>query len=181
MYTYKRVKSGSLHPVKVITRSTSVVPLGGPPVVGLNCRPYFARRDAVHKHVQLLAAYCESTWTPVRVCTIAHSPYEYRRRKSEQELEEARLQRALTGSLNTGLMPSSSLYARGGGGHNNFCGHTNTLNERNQKRSNYLHLRTCAWAQLHTYASTHTHTHTHTHNSTTYMQRSSSLPPPSCM
>ena len=33
-----------------------------------------------------------------------------------------RLQRALTGSLNTGLMPSSSLCAKGGAGATNFAG-----------------------------------------------------------
>ena len=113
----KLVKLGSLHPAKVITRATSLVPLGGPPVAGLNRRPYFACRDAMHKHVQLLASYCESTWTlRTHTRTNAHRPYEYRRRKTEQEVEEARLQRALTGSLNTGLMPSSSLCAKGGGG-----------------------------------------------------------------
>ena len=117
----KLVKSGSLHPAKVITRATSLVLLRGPPVAGLNRRPYFACRDAMHKHVQVLASYCESTWTlRTHKRTNARRPYEYRRRKTEQEVEEARLQRALTGSLNTGLMPSSSLCAKGGG-RNKFC------------------------------------------------------------
>ena len=75
----------------------------------------------MRKHVQLLASYCESTWT-LRTHTNAHRPYEYRRRKTEQEVEEARLQRALTGSLNTGMMPSSSLCAKGGAGATNFAG-----------------------------------------------------------
>ena len=71
----KLVKSGSLHPAKVITRTTSLVPLGGPPVAGLNRRPYFACRDAMHKHVQLLASYCESTWTlRTHTRTNAHRP-----------------------------------------------------------------------------------------------------------
>ena len=119
----KLVKSGSLHSAKVITRATSLVPLGGPPVAGLNRRPYFACRDAMHKHVQLLVSYCESTWTlRTHTCTNAHRPYEYCRRKTEQEVEEARLQRALTGNLNTGPMPSSSLYAKGGAGATNFAG-----------------------------------------------------------
>ena len=117
------VKSGSLHPTKVITRATSLVPLGGPLVAGLNHRPYFACRDAMHKHVQLLASYCESTWTlRTHTRTNAHRTYEYRRRKTEQEVEEARLLRALTGSLNTGLMPISSLCAKGGAGATNFAG-----------------------------------------------------------
>ena len=117
------VKSGSLHTAKVITRATLLVPLGGPPVAGLNRRPYVACRDAMHKHIQFLASYCESTWTLcTHTRTKAHRPYEYRRRKMEQQVEEARLQHALTGSLNTGLMPSSSLYAKGGAGATNFAG-----------------------------------------------------------
>ena len=77
----------------------------------------------MYKHVQLLASYRESTWT-LRAHTRgkAHRPYEYRRKKTEQEVEEARLQRALTSSLNTGLMPSSSLCVKGGAGTTNFAG-----------------------------------------------------------
>ena len=92
-------------------------------MAGLNRRPYFACRDAMHKHVQLLASYCESTWTPrTHTRTNSHRPHEYHRRKLEQEVEEARLQRALTSSLNKGLMPSSSLCAKGGSGATNFAG-----------------------------------------------------------
>ena len=40
----------------------------------------------------------------------------YRHRRSPAEVEEARTQRALMGALNTGLMPSSSDTAKGGGG-----------------------------------------------------------------
>ena len=116
------VKSGSLHPAKVITRATSLVPLGGPPVAGLNRRPDFACRHAMHKHVQLLASYRQYTWTLcTRTRTNARRPYVYRRKKKAQEVEEERLQRAFAGSLNTGLMPSSSLCAKGGGA-TNFAG-----------------------------------------------------------
>ena len=118
----KLVKSGSLHPAKVITRATSLVPLGAL-VADLNRSPYFACRYAMHKHIQHLASYCESTWTlRTRTRTNAHRPYEYRRRKTEQAVEEVCLLRALTGSLNTGLMPSSSLCAKGGVGATNFAG-----------------------------------------------------------
>ena len=118
----KLVKSGSLHPAKVITRATSLVPLGGPPVAGLNRHPYFSCHDAMHEHVQLLASYCESTWRlRTHTRTNTHRPYEYGRLKTEQEVQEARLQRALTGSLNTRLTPSSSLCAKGGGGATNFA------------------------------------------------------------
>ena len=51
------VKLGSLHPATFITRATSLVPLGGPLVAGLNRRPYFACRDAMHKHVN-------NSWLP---------------------------------------------------------------------------------------------------------------------
>ena len=50
----------------------------------------------------------------------ARRPYDYRHRKTEQEVKEVRLQRALTG-LNTGLMPPSSLSAKGGAGATNFA------------------------------------------------------------
>ena len=77
----------------------------------------------MHKHVQLLASYRESTSTlRTHTHTNAHRPYKYRRRKTEQEVKQARLQRALTGSLNTGLMPSSSLCAKRGAGTTNFAG-----------------------------------------------------------
>ena len=52
----KRVKSGSVHPAKVITRATSLVPPGGPPMAGLNRRPYFACHSAMHKHIQHFAS-----------------------------------------------------------------------------------------------------------------------------
>ena len=119
----KLVKSGSLHPVKVITRATSLLPSGGPPVAGLNGRPYFPCRGAMNKHIQHLASYCESAWTLRKhMRTSAHRPYVYRHRWSQQEVEEARLQRALTGSLNAQFMPSSCLSAKGGRGTANFAG-----------------------------------------------------------
>ena len=54
--------------------------------------------------------------------TNTHRPYEYRRPKTEQEVEEARLHCALTGCLNTWLMPSSSFCEKGGAGATNFAG-----------------------------------------------------------
>ena len=68
-------------------------------------------------HIAKLSQYCEETWA-VR----AHSrqnearSYVYRHMRSPVEVEEARIQRALMGALNTGLMPSSSATAKGGGG-----------------------------------------------------------------
>ena len=46
------VKSGTLHPAKVITRSAALVPMGGPVLAGLNRRPYFARRSAIISHTE---------------------------------------------------------------------------------------------------------------------------------
>ena len=79
--------------------------------------------ETMHKHVQLPASYYESTWTlRTHTRTNAHIPYEYHRRKTEQEVKEARLQHALAGSFNTGPMLSSSRCAKGGAGATNFAG-----------------------------------------------------------
>ena len=110
------VKSGTLHPAKVITRSVALVPMGGPALAGLNRRPYFACRSAMISHMEQLACCCESTWTlRMHARMQAQRPCVYRVRRAAEEVEEPHLQRALAGSLNTGLMPSSSLCAKGGG------------------------------------------------------------------
>ena len=116
------VKSGTLHPAKVITRSAALVPMGGPAQAGLNTRPYFACRSAMISHMEQLARYCESTWS-LRTHARTHTQrlYVYRVRRTAEEVEEARLQRAMGGSLNTGLMPSSSLCAKRGGGIHHIC------------------------------------------------------------
>ena len=113
----KVVTRGALHPAKVITRANSLVPLGGPQQSGLSRRPYFVSRQAMVEHIAKPSQYCEETWA-----LRAHSrqnkarPYVYRHRRSPAEVEEARIQRALVGALNTGLVPSSSATAKGGGG-----------------------------------------------------------------
>ena len=113
----KLVTRGALHPAKVITRANSLVPLGGPQQSGLSRRPYFVSRQAMVGHIAKLSQYCEETWA-----LRAHSrqnkarAHVYRHRRSPAEVEEARTQRALMGALNTGLMPSSSDTAKGGGG-----------------------------------------------------------------
>ena len=112
------------------------------PVGRLNRRPYFACRDTMHKHVQLLTSYCDSTWTlRTHTRTNAHKSYEYRRRKTEHEVEEARLQRALTGNLNTGLMPSS-LCAKGGAGATNFAGDYYPVMGGGKSRPSPIHVHT---------------------------------------
>ena len=45
------VTKGHLHPARVVTRCSSLVPLGGPALCGLNCRPYFTCRSAMNTHV----------------------------------------------------------------------------------------------------------------------------------
>ena len=95
-HTQKLVKTGSLYPAKVILRATSVVPLGGLPVAGLNRRPYFACCGATQTHIKHLSSYWESTWALcMHTHRNAHRPYVYRQWRSEQEVEEVHLQRAL--------------------------------------------------------------------------------------
>ena len=113
----KLVTRGALHPAKVITRANSLVPLGGPQQSGLSRRPYFVSRQAMVGHIAKLSQYCEETWA-LRTHSRQNKArsYVYRHGRSPAEVEEARIQRALMGALNTGLMPSSSDTAKGGGG-----------------------------------------------------------------
>ena len=99
--------------------------LGGPALCGLNCRPYFTCRSAMNMHVQQLAAYCERTWATKVGLNRMHKPrpYTHRPRRTAQEVEEHRLQRALQGNLQLGLAPSSeqTTFAKGGGGCSSFA------------------------------------------------------------
>ena len=45
------VKSGSLHPARVVTQCAFLVPLGGPLLCGLSRRPYFTCREEMGHHV----------------------------------------------------------------------------------------------------------------------------------
>ena len=114
------VTKGHLHPARVVTRCSSLVPLGGPALCGLNSRPYFTCRSAMSTHIQQLAAYCERTWATKVGLNRVHKlrPYTHRPRRTAQEVEEHRLQRALQGNLQLGLAPSSeqTTFAKGGGG-----------------------------------------------------------------
>ena len=114
------VTKGHLHPARVVTHCSSLVPLGGPALCGLNCRPYFTCRSAMNTHVQQLAAYCERTWATKVGLNRIHKlrPYTHRPRRTAQEVEEHRLQRALQGNLQLGLAPSSeqTTFAKGAGG-----------------------------------------------------------------
>ena len=112
----KLVTRGALHRTKVITRGNSLVPLGGPQQSGLNRRPYFVSRQAMVGHIAKLSQYREETWAlRARSRQNKARTYVYRHRRSPAEVEEARIQRALVGALNTGLMPSSSATAKAGG------------------------------------------------------------------
>ena len=68
-------------------------------------------------HINTLAQYCETTWiTRSHSRTAVHRPYVYCARKTPEEVEEARLRRALTRNLNTGLMPSMEHHVMAKGG-----------------------------------------------------------------
>ena len=81
-------------------------------MAGLNVCPYFACRDTMKGHIRHLANYCE----PQGHCAHMHAPTHTDQCRTAQELEKVRLQWALPSSMHTGLMPSSSLCAKGGGG-----------------------------------------------------------------
>ena len=115
----KLVQTGSLHPARVVTRCSSLVPLGGPLLSGLSRRPYFACREEMRHHVKELAEYHETKMSLGGKRRWGRRPYSYRPRRSAAEVEAARAQRALQGPLSVALMPAStcaSPLAKGGGG-----------------------------------------------------------------
>ena len=118
------VTKGQLHPARIVTRCSSLVPLGGPALCGLNCRPYFAGRNAMLFHIQKLADYCEQLWSSKVGAHRVHAPrpYAYRPRRSAAEVESHRLHRALHGNLQTGPAPPSEqiMPAKGGGSNSSF-------------------------------------------------------------
>ena len=111
------VTKGQLHPARIVTRCSSLVPLGGPALCGLNCRPYFAGRNAMLFHIQKLADYCEQLWSSKVGAHRVHAPrpYAYRPRRSAAEVESHRLYRALHGNLQTGTSIRADNASQGGG------------------------------------------------------------------
>ena len=112
----KLFKSGTLHLATNMTRCGALIPLG-PALCDWNKRPYFACRHKMLTHVQMLVRYCESTWiTHSHACAMVHRLCAYCTCKSDKKIAEARLWRALTGTLNIGLMLSKAqqLIAIGG-------------------------------------------------------------------
>ena len=45
------VTKGQLHPARVVTRCSSLVPIGGPTLCSPNSRPYFACKSALHTNI----------------------------------------------------------------------------------------------------------------------------------
>ena len=113
----KLTKKGSLHPAPHTTRCGALIPLGGLAVCGLNRRPYFTCRQKMIQHICTLTQYCEATWITRSHTRLAEQrPYVCRARKTPKEVEEARLQRTLTGSLGTCLMPAVDTHTVAKGG-----------------------------------------------------------------
>ena len=106
-------QQGSLHRESHMTRCGALIPPGGRAVCGLNWRPYLTFRQKMIRHICTLTQSCEATWIArSHTRPAAQRPYVYRARKTPEQVEEARLQRALTGSLNTSLMPAADTQRR---------------------------------------------------------------------
>ena len=111
--------SGRLHPAQGTARSPVIIPIGGPALVGLTRRPFFACRHAMVGHLARLATYCESWWArrPAKPRAVAPRPYTYRATPPFSGAE--RLARAMAMDLSAGLLPSSeagvAAMAKGGG------------------------------------------------------------------
>ena len=76
----------------------------------------------MNRHIQELARYCEEHWVPSRSHRRVQEarPYVWRKRLTEEVVEQRRVERALTAPLHTGIMPTSDegamLMAKGGRG-----------------------------------------------------------------
>ena len=69
----------------VLTKCSSLVPLGAPTVVSVSARPYFTQRPDMLKLLQNLQEYCELRWTAVLQ---APPPSPDRRRRNAQRAKE---------------------------------------------------------------------------------------------
>ena len=79
--------AGAVLPGGVLTKCSSLVPLGAPTVVGVSARPYFTRRPDMLKLLQNLQEYCELRWTAVLQ---APPPSPDTRRRNAQRAKERR-------------------------------------------------------------------------------------------
>ena len=79
--------AGAVLPGGVLTKCSSLVPLGAPTVVGVSARPYFTRRLDMLKLLQNLQEYCELRWTAVLQ---APPPSPDTRRRNAQRAKERR-------------------------------------------------------------------------------------------
>ena len=79
--------AGAVLPGGVLTKCTSLVPLGAPTVVGVSARPYFTRRPDMLKLLQNLQEYYELRWTAVLQ---APPPSPDTRRRNAQRAKERR-------------------------------------------------------------------------------------------
>ena len=65
--------TGDVVPAKAVKKCKSLVPLGGPPVIGLSSRPYFTMRPAMLDHIQKMQLYNTNRWArkkQTRVCPL---------------------------------------------------------------------------------------------------------------
>ena len=104
----KLVRTGSLHPARVVTRCPSLVPLGGPLLCGLSRRPNFACREEMGHHVGELATYCKARILLGSVRRWDKRPSVYQPRQTPERMAAARMGRALDGPLGVALMPASA-------------------------------------------------------------------------
>ena len=79
--------AGAVLPGGVLTKCSSLVPLGVLTVVGVSARPYFTRRLDMLKLLQNLQEYCELRWTAVLQ---APPPSPDTRRRNAQRAKERR-------------------------------------------------------------------------------------------
>ena len=64
----KHVVSGVAIPGGVLTKCSSLIPLGGPPVVAVSARPYFTYILDMMDLLRHLQGYCEERWAQQLSC-----------------------------------------------------------------------------------------------------------------
>ena len=66
--------TGEVVPAKAVKKCKSLVPLGGPPVIGLSKRPHFTMRPAMLDHIKKMQQYNTNRWAKKKQTNLRPPP-----------------------------------------------------------------------------------------------------------